>query len=469
MSAIIGNGGSSSPGAVIAVTAGCITPGNNAGTERNCSKGIPSIGLAPGTPAHVSAHQQGTPDMRMAWRTESVLHLFVDTWLLYDVDAHHELPSSEYVRAVRICIKQLHAFANAADLDHTPAMATLRRSVPPLIGRSTYALLCALIRRWPMDSSFSVVLELWLSYIQPWRYNFERIHGSMVGVADADAFAPAEIRRQFEPFIKENMRAYTQILVQLLPRFERLNFASLKNVLMMCRLLKVFAQSNLPDLLRANEFDVFASVSFMSTSSPSHRAGTVLNQQHLRSPPASTTTPMSSPMSSPYQPSSGEEHDASGGGHSVNYVCMFGAEVQQQMLHIGEKMLLARRTERLRAAQMEAENARRLGGVGSSSISLSWWWRRWLHWLAVSEEDAAYARAMSDCRKIDELLDIMLCQLVHIFEVDLPELPELTASGEIAAHTAAGTAMLLDETDRNNSFDMSMSFSEANLMVSAKD
>lgn len=460
---------------------GCASPGGTANTPASPGVGISSgaaastlssgnagnnsaqSSLAQGSPAPGSA---GAPDMRHTWRTESVLHLFVDTWLLYDVDAHLELPSSEFIRAVRICVKQLHAFANAADLDHMPAMAALRRAVPPLMGRATYTLLCALIRRWPMDSSFSVVLELWLSYIQPWRYSFERIHGAAAGLmpTDADAYASAQIRRQFEPFVKENMRAYTQILVQLLPRFERLNFASLKNVLMMCRLLKVFSQANLPDLLRANEFDVFATASFMSTSSPSHQHRIGAGGGPPRTPPSASMSP-----TSPYHSTAEEQHDASGASASqaANYVCMFGAEVQQVMLLIGEKMLLARQTERVRAAQMEAENARRFSGGGprQHGISIAWWWRRWLHWLAVSEEDAVYAQAMADCRKIDELLDVMVRQLEHIFEVNLPDLPEPATADEIASHLAAGTAMLLDETDRNNSFDMSMSFSEANLAI----
>lgn len=42
-----------------------------------------------------------------SWRTESVVQLFVDTWL--DVELG-ELPCAEYIRILRVLVKRLHAF-----------------------------------------------------------------------------------------------------------------------------------------------------------------------------------------------------------------------------------------------------------------------------------------------------------------------------------------------------------------------
>lgn len=43
----------------------------------------------------------------------------------------------------------------------------------------------------------------------------------------------------FDSFIAENLVIYTQIFVHLLPRFERLDFTSFPNVIMLHRLVKV--------------------------------------------------------------------------------------------------------------------------------------------------------------------------------------------------------------------------------------
>ena len=52
-------------------------------------------------------------------------------------------------------------------------MATLRKMAQPMMKSRIYPFIKSIIGRWPLDSSLSVVLELWLSYIQPWRYRFE--------------------------------------------------------------------------------------------------------------------------------------------------------------------------------------------------------------------------------------------------------------------------------------------------------
>lgn len=83
-----------------------------------------------------------------------------------------DLPSSEFIRVVRILVKQTHSFANSASIDQT-AMASLRKMAQPMMKPRIYPFIKSVMGRWPLDSSMSVVLELWLSYIQPWRYRFE--------------------------------------------------------------------------------------------------------------------------------------------------------------------------------------------------------------------------------------------------------------------------------------------------------
>lgn len=47
------------------------------------------------------------------------------------------------------------------------------------------------------------------------------------------------INSKFDSFIAENLVIYTQIFVHILPRFERLDFTSFPNVIMLHRLVKV--------------------------------------------------------------------------------------------------------------------------------------------------------------------------------------------------------------------------------------
>lgn len=80
-----------------------------------------------------------------------------------------ELPTSEYMRIIRALIKQLHAFSASAKIDDT-YMCELKKIAIPMVAGKFYICLRNLIHRWPLDGSFRLLLELWLTYIQPWRY-----------------------------------------------------------------------------------------------------------------------------------------------------------------------------------------------------------------------------------------------------------------------------------------------------------
>ncbi|EDV92548.1 sphingomyelin phosphodiesterase 4 isoform X1 [Drosophila grimshawi] len=181
------------------------------------------------------------------WRSESVLHFFVDIWLRYDIESEHHLPSSDFVRGVRTLVKQIHFFANAAHVDHSPLCA-LRKQSLTMVKVSIYGFLCSLIDRWPLDSSLSVVLELWLSYIQPWRYTLGSNNHRTVGVL----YEPP-ITNAFDGFIMDNLIVYTHIFMLLLPRFERLDYTVYRNAYMLHRLVKTFSQQDLVQRLQRFE------------------------------------------------------------------------------------------------------------------------------------------------------------------------------------------------------------------------
>lgn len=174
------------------------------------------------------------------WRSESVMMIFIDCWLRYDMDECYELPSNELIRVLRILVKQLHYFANVAEQD-TSSLAVLRQQSQPLLNARMYSFLKTVMAKWPLDSSFLNVLELWLSFIQPWRYIYNR----NVQNLNADLL---DIPERFKKFINENLVSYTQIFVRNIPRFLKMDLSVSKNAYMLFRQLKVFRQPS--DTLR---------------------------------------------------------------------------------------------------------------------------------------------------------------------------------------------------------------------------
>ncbi|XP_060529009.1 sphingomyelin phosphodiesterase 4 isoform X2 [Cylas formicarius] len=206
------------------------------------------------------------------WRSETVLTVFIDMWLHIDsinqsispTDVmtsrlyFNELPTGEYMRIVRALIKQLHSFANSAKEDDTP-LGELKKITISMIQGKVYIFLRNLIHRWPLDGSFRLVLELWLTYIQPWRYFANTFKKQMeVNPDTEDALSPSDkqqhtLTSEYLPFIAENLLCYTVIFHQLLSRFVRVDLVSPKMSLMLYRITKVFDQPNLPDYLKEVE------------------------------------------------------------------------------------------------------------------------------------------------------------------------------------------------------------------------
>ncbi|XP_023023938.2 sphingomyelin phosphodiesterase 4 isoform X1 [Leptinotarsa decemlineata] len=224
------------------------------------------------------------------WRSETILTVFTDMWLHNDqvnessnsfnssfnnpspVKSfhHNELPTGEYMRIVRVLIKQLHSFHASAKADDTH-LGELKKISIPMIQGKFYIFLRNLIHRWPLDGSFRLVLELWLTYIQPWRYPANNLIKQIntryanPDVEDISAVPQAGVEQEFLPFIAENLLSYVVILQQLLPRFGRVDLVSPKMALMLYRIAKVFDQPNLPNFLREVEQCV------ENNNSPSHK------------------------------------------------------------------------------------------------------------------------------------------------------------------------------------------------------
>ncbi|XP_012146579.2 sphingomyelin phosphodiesterase 4 isoform X3 [Megachile rotundata] len=219
----------------------------------------PESMLSPNSASTVP-QQQCLPQV---WRSETVVQVFLDFWLEYTEDdqlnsrlgtsysasipRRHSIHSGEHIRLVRAFIKTLHEFANSAIGDKS-AMDELKRIILPSVQGKIYTFLRKAIHHWPLDSSFRLILEAWLSFIQPWRY-FPGITYTKEGKLEEEERGKIHDVYRWMPFIAHNLLAYTAIFQQLLPRFMRTDLVAPKNALMLFRVTKVFSQPYLAKII----------------------------------------------------------------------------------------------------------------------------------------------------------------------------------------------------------------------------
>ena len=133
------------------------------------------------TPTRISDVKPSHGSSQEVWRSETLVNIFSELWLSpfsLPTKAKSESPSlnqktsdiiiavGDTLRIVRMMIKHLHYFSNSGGpLDVTP-LDNLKRCVLQNIKKRIYLLFKYIFSHWPHDSSFRLVLETWLSYIQ---------------------------------------------------------------------------------------------------------------------------------------------------------------------------------------------------------------------------------------------------------------------------------------------------------------
>lgn len=115
------------------------------------------------------------------------------------------------------------------------------------------------------------MLETWLSYIQPWRYSKNQ-PGSVVSGDDESREAGPE----WKSFVFENLLFYSALLFEFVSRACRFNLTSSKDVHLLFRVMKVFAQTHLVDMIEEGE------KSFLNPSG-NHRTSSQVNSNTLSS------------------------------------------------------------------------------------------------------------------------------------------------------------------------------------------
>ncbi|KAF7990193.1 hypothetical protein HCN44_011485 [Aphidius gifuensis] len=191
--------------------------------------------------------------LSQVWRSETVVQVFgllleyteeeklispLDSRLPPSLPRRHSIHSGEHIRLVRAFIKTLHEFANSSRESYYHQF------------KEKFIFLRKAIHHWPLDSSFRLILEAWLSFIQPWRYVRKFCsEGNLEGDERGKINDPS----RWMSFVANNLLAYTAIFEQLLPRFIRTDLVAPKNALMLFRVTKVFSQPHLAEMLIETE------------------------------------------------------------------------------------------------------------------------------------------------------------------------------------------------------------------------
>ncbi|CAH8489385.1 unnamed protein product [Schistosoma turkestanicum] len=117
-------------------------------------------------------------------------------------------------------------------------------------------------QHWPSDLSFEVVLETWLSSIQPWRYatGFSQPHADARFSPAATCDGPLNVHinddenySDWMTFIARHYSLYVGLFLLFLKRVNKIDLSVCRNAHMVYRVAKVFSQDGFKTLLLNTE------------------------------------------------------------------------------------------------------------------------------------------------------------------------------------------------------------------------
>ncbi|XP_048241168.1 sphingomyelin phosphodiesterase 4-like isoform X1 [Haliotis rufescens] len=386
-------------------------------------------------------HVQGSPVLDHSeaetWRSETLLQVLAEFWLnqnpvdtektsfphasfpmrycrhspAYQPDPFAYLfdsymPSLNQVKMVRLLIKYLHFFTNSAPnvitspyqtAIHPPMEEFKRTAVPQILQKKMYNFLGHAFERWPLDSSFRMVLETWLSYIQPWRYTEPNQYYQSKDPHRPD---PTDLRDKrvddrWCQFIEDNLLFYTVMFKHFLPRVFRLDLSSPQCAYMLYRVTKVLCLPNLAEMIFRGE-----SWSYRATRMPMSDLGaSYLSSDHLP------------PHLLPSLPPHLADLEAPG----FQYVPLFGERMHSQIGELIHQLILAREA----TATQQATPKPRRRGFGA--------------WLASIFFDSNRYSEINDTKKLLLHLNQSLKNLSEIFKITLPDdLQDMTLPADVS-------------------------------------
>ncbi|XP_064530806.1 sphingomyelin phosphodiesterase 4 isoform X3 [Pseudopipra pipra] len=346
------------------------------------------------------AHQPSVnadPASQEIWRSETLLQ-------------ESFKPTEEHVLVVRLLVKHLHAFSNSLKPEplspsahsHTasPLEEFKRVVIPRFVQEKLYIFLQHCFGHWPLDASFRAVLEMWLSYLQPWRYAPEKSPQSAEPL-------PRSVSEKWAAFIQENLLMYTKLFVGFLNRALRTDLVSPKNALMVFRVAKVFAQPNLAEMILKGE-QLFLEPELVIP----HRQHRLFMSPTLGGSFLSSRSPAVTDASFKVK-----SHVYSLEGQDFQYKQMFGTEVRNLVLKLAQLICQAQQT----AKSISDHSAETM-----ATQSFFSWFR-----FTPSDMNGSYTGndldeiGQDSIKKTDEYLEKALEYLCQIFKLSEAQLTQM--------------------------------------------
>lgn len=311
---------------------------------------------------------------------------------------------------VRLLVKHLHAFSNSLKPEplspsahsHTasPLEEFKRVVIPRFVQQKLYIFLQHCFGHWPLDASFRAVLEMWLSYLQPWRYAPEK-------PPQTAELLPRSVSEKWAAFIQENLLMYTKLFVGFLNRTLRTDLVSPKNALMVFRVAKVFAQPNLAEMILKGE-QLFLEPELVIP----HRQHRLFMTPTLGGSFLSSWPPAITDASFKVK-----SHVYSLEGQDFQYKQMFGTEVRNLVLKLAQLICQAQQTAKS-ISDHSAET--------TASHSFFSWFK-----FTPSEMNGSYTGndldeiGQDSIKKTDEYLEKALEYLCQIFKLNEAQLTQM--------------------------------------------
>ncbi|KAK6191734.1 hypothetical protein SNE40_003341 [Patella caerulea] len=413
------------------------------------------------TVANQKQHTPSSPVMDQSeaetWRSETMLQIWCEFWLnqntvsserqrfprgtvissyaLHSLNTSHDrdpfyflyehfVPTANHVNVVRVLVKYIHYFVNTASqlpyqTTNTSALDEFKKTIiPQILQKKLYSFLKHAFDHWPLDSSFKMVLEIWLSYIQPWRYTDPK------HVINKDRNRPEQdndkkLDDKWYPFIEDNLLFYSVLFQEFLPRVYRIDLTSYSNTLMLYRVTKVFSKANLSVLIERAEKKMCGS-SFLSTKNPYLSMTTDLGASYLS---------MSDGMSS--LPSQLVELESPG----FQYIPLFGYRTQSMSSAVLDQMMDAK-----------------LAAIKRPDISEKNKHKGFFSWLAsFFAEDVPYGHTSpEEIKKQQMLLNASVRNICTVFKMPVPlEVQDQTMPTDMSSHDSSiiGESTVPDHID----------------------
>jgi len=336
---------------------------------------------APCTPRQ---HQHHPPAQDQTWRSETLLNIFSLVWLSqFDSSSQGSapIPVQDTLKIIRMLIKHLHYFANSGGPADTTPLERLKRTVLPMTRSRLYTLFRHIFSHWPHDSSFRLVLETWLSFIQPWRYTDR-------GRPQAHADTDLQVDSRWQGFVAENLLLYSSVLRLLLPRLLRMDLTSTKNAYLLFRTAKVFSQSGLTHLLQAAE----GALGRREASSP-------LMPSLVASPPPLEETLVAAARQAVMELE----------GPGFNYSPLFDTEFRQSIVDLLSSAERAREAAAAGLVEVQKSDEKEEGGAS------------WIQWLVGEQgQSSSNSAEAEELRRCIQHLSCSTAALAEVFSVSMP-------------------------------------------------